>query len=152
MSVIGIDPSYSKPIAWAYQADRTWVVGSVDHRAIAEFRDVFRAAVDSGVTACVIEDGFVGKNPRVALRLAEARGELRAYADRYDLPLTLVHPKTWQAACLSQGGWTPRTTPEIEAQAIFRARAITGIEYEADEAVAVCLAEYGCRTLERETL
>ena len=153
MTCIGLDPAYAKPIAYAYRVGRDWRVDAVAPGELSRFADVFQTAVEHGVTGCVIEGGFVGPNAKTSLGLQYVRGQLLAYAEMAGIEVHVVHPKTWQAACLSQGGWMPQTHKEIAAQAIFRARDICGLDLNEDMAVAVCLADYGERTIqERVTI
>lgn len=143
MATIGIDPAYAKPIAYAYMWDRKWVVGDVDREDLKEILEVFSTASDRGVTHCVIEDGFIGVNPMVAQRLAQVRGVLECGAQASRIPVQLVYPATWQAACLSQGTWHPKKHAEIIRQSILRARSLTGRDLPEDQAVAVVLADWG---------
>ena len=142
-TTIGIDPAYAKPIAYAYMLDRKWVVGDFDFEDFDEMLDAFSTASAQGVTHCVIEDGFIGVNRIVAQRLAQVRGFLEACAKFSKLPVQLVYPATWQAACLCQGSWHPKKHAEIIRQTILRARSLTGRDLPEDHAVAVVLADWG---------
>jgi Holliday junction resolvasome RuvABC endonuclease subunit len=143
---IGIDPSYAKPIAWAYCAG-TWEIGAVQPGSLHLFGDVFRAARDRGVTRVVIEAGYVGRNPHVATMLERMRGRLMELSFSVGLAVEMVHPKTWQAACLSVGRHEPQRHAEIARLAKYRAMGLTGLRLDEDRAVAVCLAEWGDSTL-----
>lgn len=145
MSCIGIDPAYGKPVAFAYRYRENgrwaWNVWSdSEHESI---QTSLRHAVERGVTHAVIEDGFVGVNAKVSLKLAEVRASLSTIARWEGMAVVTVMPATWQAATLCQGGWRPMKHAEIVRQAKLRARGVTGRDLGEDEAVAVCIAEWG---------
>jgi Holliday junction resolvasome RuvABC endonuclease subunit len=110
---------------------------------VASFADIFEVSRLHGVDTAVIEDGYVGKNPRVALALAMVRGSLAALAQQAGLRPVLVAPATWQTAMLSQGGWRPTTHKEIIPLVKLRVRSLHKLDLAEDEAVAVLLAEWG---------
>lgn len=141
---IGIDPSYGKPIAAAWRVNSwQWIVAGVTPMDVRGCVDVITDAASAGVTTVIIEGGYLGVNPKVALKLEHVRAWLAAHAEVAGLKVVTVAPKTWQVACLTQGNWTPSTHREIVRQAKFRAKAVTGMDLSEDRAVAVCLAEWG---------
>ena len=147
---IGIDPAYSKPIAYAYNIELLWRVGSASPDDMARMVDVLREAKQDGCTWAVIEDSYLGRNPATFKGLSRKQGELGTLAVMAGLRVRLVAPATWQADCLTQGKWRPKTHTEIVTVAKFRARALTGTDWPEDKAVAVCLADWGDCNLSRE--
>lgn len=143
MNCIGIDPAYAKPIAYAYKWKSDWVIGEVEPDKIQEFADVFRRASERGIDMAIIEDGFVGKNPQVSMKLCEVRGRLMGISAPTGLGFHLVAPATWQAAMLTQGKWKPIHHKEIIQQTMWRVRNFNGIDTTEDKAVAIVLAEWG---------
>ncbi len=148
MRCIGIDPAVSKPICYAYRRGRIWTVGrgptGRDLLANEHMLEHLRLAEHYGIDTAVIEDGYVGPNPRTALALSTVRGSLAAMAQQAGLRVRMVAPARWQVDMLSQGGWTPRRHGEIVRQARFRAESLLGPgDWTEDECVAVMLAEWG---------
>lgn len=148
MSCIGIDPAVSKPVCYAYRRGRIWTVGrgpmGRDLLANEDFLEALRLAEYQGVHTAVIEDGYVGPNPKTALALSAVRGQIAALAAQAGLKVEMVPPATWQAAMLCQGVWRPRRHDEIVRQARLRAGSILGPgNWTEDECVAACLAEWG---------
>jgi len=144
MTTLGIDPAHAKPIAFAFRTNRMWTVVTLSPDAPADWYELFLSAKRMGVARIVIEDGFIGVNVKTGRALDQIRGGLAAVAKLAKLPVSMVAPATWQTAMLSQGDWTPKRTPEIEAQAKLRARLETGRDVSnVDEAAAVCIAAWG---------
>ena len=161
MTCIGIDPAYAKPVTLA------WLESGKRHRdALAKFdrhsrwhraeanpangnfttllgQILSEAKEYHGATRVCLEDGFIGVNPKVGMRLAEIRGVIKTVATMQGLECRLVAPATWQAACLSLGGVRPQRHREIALAAILRAKHVTGMDLGEDMACAVCLAEWG---------
>ena len=143
MTCIGIDPSYAKPVAYAYRWGRCWVVGSVEPEELWwRLEEVMERAKERAVTRCVIEDGFIGANSQVGMRLAQMRGGLEFKAQGLGLATRLVAPATWQRV-LEVNGHRPRVHREIVTVARWRAQLETGKTLGEDESVAVCLAVWG---------
>ena len=143
--VIGIDPSYAKPIAWAaaYNA-HVWSSDEVDHNSIDDFVDIFYVvAAHTNIDLCIIEGAYLAKNPKVFAGLTEVRTRIQVMAEQAGLQVHIVAPATWQAACLSQGTWRPTKHADIVRMAKVRAKGLTGQELPEDQAVAVCLADWG---------
>lgn len=145
MNCIGIDPAYAKPIAWAYKLhDGTWATGQYEPVDVHKMRkSTFKRARARGVTHAVIEGGYVGRNAATSLKLAEMRGQLIATARIAKLEVIEVAPRTWQIACLTISGVTPKTHKDIVKAAKFAAKAHSGLDLSEDKAVAACLAHWG---------
>lgn len=141
---IGIDPAVAKPIAFAYRENGGWSHGTVAPDGWDGFRHVFHIARHrAGIDTAVIEDGYVGRNPKVSMQLSMVRGTLSALAQQAGLRPVLVAPATWQTAMLSMGRWRPKRHREIVEMVQMRVRRLHGLELTEDEAVAVLLAEWG---------
>lgn len=142
MRCVGIDPACAKPVALAWRFGKQWQIRSVPWDDTANLFAALSRAKADGCDTCVIEDGFVGKNPKTALALAVVRGQLSALAVQAGLQVRMVHPATWQAACLTQGRYRPQTHAEIVKQVALRMRGHY-LSVTEDEGVAVCIAEWG---------
>ena len=149
MTCIGIDPAYAKPVTLAYCGSKGWEIYEADPRAKAHwsFHESLSAklmdAIEKGATRVCLEDGFIGVNPKVGMRLAEIRGVIKTVATMQGLECRLVAPSRWQSDCLTWAGVRPHKHAEIAATAILRAKHTTGMDLGEDMACAVCLAEWG---------
>jgi len=129
MTTIGIDPAYAKPIAFAFRANKRWTVVNISPKLPHKWLDLFESAKRMGVEQVVIEGGYVGKNIKTALGLAQIRGALWAVATLAGLPASYVQPSIWQS--------------QMGAQA-WRAKLETGRDdLNDDEQAAVCIAAWG---------
>ena len=151
MTCIGIDPAYAKPVTLAWRGKDVrgrllWFCEQADPRE-HDFFDVLAKILtisrDMGATSVCLEDGFIGRNPQVGMRLAQIRGSIQTVATMAGLECRLVAPSRWQSDCLSSGGVRPHRHAEIAVAAILRANSVTGQDLTEDMAVAVCLAEWG---------
>jgi len=149
MTCIGIDPAYAKPVtlAWRDRAlDGLWVCRTADPRGEGfpeDLADIFAEFRSHGAERVCLEDGYVGRNLQVALRLGHNRGMIHGIALTQGLECYLVAPSRWQSDCLSSGGVRPHKHAQIALAAILRAKHVTGMDLGEDMACAVCLAEWG---------
>jgi len=96
--ILAIDPASAKLQGCAWTDDgKRYHVESV---ALVDIRGLL-IRLKNHVDLCVIEDGFVGVNKRVALALAVARGEIKGHAESLGYTVYMLAPMTWQTACLS---------------------------------------------------
>jgi len=148
---IGIDPgTTAKPSAFAWISDAgDWIVTS--HNNASSIYNEIDDAHFSGVEIAVIEDCFLGPNAKSYKMLAVEQGRLRMAAELAGLRVHIVHPSTWMAASLSSGGRAPKKHADIARVAIMRAKDITTRDLSEDEAMAVCIADWGECHLQAET-
>lgn len=148
---IGIDPAAAKPIAVAYWDGLAfkpgWRAHSVENNAKA-ISHRLQLAKAAGSDLAIIEGGYIGPNPRVGLMLERERGKLIAICEALGLRYNVVNPQTWITDCLSVKGDGRLNHKAVVERAILRAKAISGQDLCEDEAVAVCLAEWGNATQE----
>jgi len=151
--VIAFDPAYAKPIAYAYRtAENEWRVGSIEFPDWHHLARVLKACAlenEPQRLECVIEAGFVGKNPKTALGLAAVRGAITAFAQiRGDYRVSEVPWCIWtDAAAIS--GQLPQTSEQAITHARYCARLelaqhdLSASRLTADECVAVCICLWG---------
>jgi len=141
MNCIGIDPSYAKPVAYAYKAGDVWHGGEFDVYAM-EVPSLEEAKVN-GVTTAIIEDGYVGCNMKVSMRLSEARARIEVLCQRLGWDIVRVAPTTWHSV-LAVNGHVPKDRASLKAQSKLRATAEIGKPVKSDDlADAICLAVWG---------
>lgn len=149
--VLGIDPSYAKPVAWAVLSDRyqRWGDIELDHLDILFMsEDGVTTGVpywreQCGLDMAVVEGGYVGPNPKVSLALERVRGELIAMCRLAGLRILVAPMPGWYRDSLSWAGRAPRSHDDAVVAATVRARAIVGRDLPEDQAMAVCLADWG---------
>ena len=143
--VIAFDPSYAKPLACAYRNNvGELMVDSFPPYEWGNLIDHMDYTMCRQKTEyCVIEGGHLGKNPRVALKLAEMRGGITAIASTLGYAVAQVPWRVW-VPTVAVNGYVPQTSNEAIQQAQWHAKNVHGLPaITDDEAVAVALCVYG---------
>ena len=147
---IGINPgTTAKPSAFAWRGNLKWKT-KLQGSSLGIYEDLIVAS-SHGIEIAVIEDCFLGPNPKSYKMLAVEQGRLRMAAELAGLRVHIVHPSTWMAESLSSGGRAPKKHADIVRVAIMRAKDITTRDLSEDEAMAVCIADWGECHLQAET-
>lgn len=140
MNIIGIDPSYAKPLGVAMCLNKKWRVFSQE---LDELDFMLVRAHDHDVRTVALEDGYIGVNPLVSRKLDQVRGRIQAICERHHMRVVMVNPATWQAALLTQGNYRPKKRAELAKLTMLRAsNLLPDCKLTDDQASAVCIAEY----------
>lgn len=118
-TVLAIDPG--KKTGWASIVGSTYVGGTAAWSARWFTDRLSKLAPD----LVLVEDGFLGRDPRAFQRLAWQVGAVRALAELGGCRVLRVGPPTWQAAML--GGKSDREAGKAKSLDIARRRVSTGV-------------------------
>ena len=151
--VIAFDPSYAKPVAYAYRTGPSWVTAELAAPAVwrGGLTPIFHEAQERGVTCCVIEHSFVGKNIRVAQGLSEVRGAIRAWAGTVGMRVRLVRAAEWKKV-LAVSGYIPKGRDAQKRRARMVAAEEVGRALNEDQSEAVCMVMWAEAMLRQDRL
>jgi Holliday junction resolvasome RuvABC endonuclease subunit len=141
MSVIAWDPSYAKPVAYAYRVPGAgWKAADLPASAVwrGGLTRVFEAAKFHGVEYCVIEHAYLAQNVKVTMGLSEVRGALRAWAGTVGMKVRLVRAVEWKQV-LVRSGRAPKGRAAQKKAAREVAALEVGCTLNEDQSEAVCM-------------
>ena len=150
MIVLGIDPGSRKTGFGVLKTENgkfrvlaadtiTLKQNSFIERISAIFHQIHRVILDYQPTVMAVEDVFVGKNPRSALKLGQARGVAIAVASSEGLPV-YEYPTSCVKLALTGKGNAEKWQVQRMLQMLFRTDANLGEDAADALAVAFCHA------------
>lgn len=152
---VGVDPGYAvqKGCAFAWRdASGMWRTDMVHHTTTQRVREVLTEARNAGATTAVIEEMYLGLNPKTFKNLENACGGIEWCAR--DLGFAILRPTAseWRSV-LAIDGIAPRATADAKRMALWFARdLLRGQRVTHDEAEAMAMALWGEVQLKQRSL
>lgn len=151
MNCIGIDVGATTGIAfrcsdkYAYEATYDgWCVSTVKFKDKDDLKDDLEwASVHHDNIVAIIEDSFLGVNPKTRASIDKKIGYIWALCEQLGYKVEIVNPMTWKHAMLPVNGYLPKGRKEQKALSILSAKGLGVDTTDHNIADAVCLAEYG---------
>ena len=146
MKIIGIDPAYAKPCAYAiWDCDHIEAFGLFDtemiYKCLSDLNEDF-----GPFNSLVVENSWAGKNIAITQKLSESIGRIMGWAMENEINFVKLHPSKWRAT-IPRLAKLPRKYQDRLIQDVAKSIAGTNKPIQIDQACAIHIAAYMGRRL-----